>query len=118
MLMMVPVLLGEVHDAGAPRDPRVVHQHVDAPEGLHRAQRHAVDRGQIAHVGVEREALAAEPRRRVRGGLGRAPVHVRGHHPRARPHHRERDGAADAVAGAGDDRDPVGQHHVTTARRP
>ena len=69
----VPVGLGEIHDVGPAGDAGIVHEDVDPPEVLHHPAGHPVDRAEIADVGVEREALAAERgdrRRRLRRRRG------------------------------------------------
>jgi hypothetical protein len=101
----------EVHDVGTPRDARVVDEHVHLPERGDHAVDHLVDGGHLADVGGQGEAPTAERGDGVRRRLGGAALDVDGRHVRARPGHRERDGLADAVAGAGDDRDTVRQRH-------
>src|SRR5437667_444348 len=74
----VPVRLGEVHDVGAPRDAGVVDEHVDPLERGHRAPHHRVDGGEVADVGLQRQAAAPQARDGVGGGLGEPGVDVRG----------------------------------------
>ena len=107
----------EIHDVGAPRDARVVHEDVDTAERRHHPAHHLVDGGHIAHVRVESEALATERGDGIGRGLGRAAVGVGGDHVGSRPGQGQRSRVADAVARSGDDGDSLREHHAHDCNR-
>ena len=105
---VAPVLERHVFDVLFLAQRGVVDEIVDAAEFLERRLRHRVDRGGIGDVGNCDERAAARRfdllHHLVRFGAVLAHVD---HDRAARGRELERDGAADAAPGAGDDRDAV-----------
>src|SRR5207244_13099202 len=107
----VPVGVGELHDVGAAGDAGVVHEHVDAAQGLHDAHHHLIDGGDVPDIGGDGHALAAGRADGGGGLLGGGLVDVDGGDVGPGPGEGERGGVADALAGAGDERDAALQCH-------
>jgi len=105
----IPVLFGEIHDVGAPRDAGVVHEDVDLAERVHGAAGHRVDALEVPDVGAERQRLAPERADAVGGGLGGRLLEVDGDDMGAGVSQRQRRRAADAACGAGDHRDSISE---------
>ena len=110
----VPLAFGHVHQHAVAEDSGVVDQDVEAAEVVDRLCDHPFRAGEVGHVLVVRGSLAPGGSDLVDDLLrGRCVVTLAGElaaevvddHRRARGGERERVRAADAAAGAGDDRD-------------
>jgi hypothetical protein len=109
----VEILLGHVEEIGVVRDPGVVHEDVDAPEGLFRARDERLRMFAIAHVPLSEDRPGALRREPLRGGLDLLGLDVAKDHLRALPGEALGDRKADALRGPGHHRYPVLQAHAT-----
>src|SRR6266436_3392478 len=120
MLMMRPQPRAAMCGRGARAETvRVVDEHVDAAPAPHRLRDDAVDVFPTPDVRHLRERLAAGGPDLQRGALRAMLLQLGDAHPRPRAREHERDPPPDALAGAGDERDPTGEpvHRVRRTRR-
>ena len=100
-----------LHPRDFPAAPGVVDQDVDRAELAIGNGDHVPDRRFVGDVGLGRERghseFVGDFRRHLLAGVG---VALRDQHRRALGREPAGDPATDAVAGAGDDRHPAGQH--------
>src|SRR2546428_3228716 len=113
----VPVLFGEIHDVGAARDAGVVDEDIDLAEGVDGLADHPVDALEVADVGPEGQALAAERADGVGRRLGGPLLEVDRYDVRAALRQGQRRRAADAARGTGDDRDTIGERLARVGHR-
>ena len=108
----VPLLLGTRHEHAVAHEAGVVHDDVEAAEGVDRGLHERTGRREVGDVGAVRDRLPAEAADllddfvRRRGGTAATVVlhaEIIDDHLRAGARERERMGAAEAAAGAGDD---------------
>ena len=93
---------------------RVVDEDVDAAPARGRLRDHALDVGPPADVGTDCERFAAGVTDLLRGAFAAMRLQLRDADARALAREEGRDAAADALAGAGDDRDLPGDAHAVS----
>ncbi|MNM79510.1 hypothetical protein D3C81_914430 [compost metagenome] len=109
----VPVGVFHLVEGFVAQDAGVVHHHVDAAEGIHRAAHDLLAIGHRVVVGHCHAAGLADFRHHAVGGGGAgalamgAATEVVDHHLGAVPGEQQRMGAAETAAGSGDDHDLV-----------
>ena len=107
-----PALERHVEHAVAAEDAGVVHQHVHGTVGRARLHDHRLHLALVGDVAHEAEGLPAAPPDRLRALLRVVGGHVHADDARALLGEPLGDAAADVGAGAGHDRDLVGELHV------
>ena len=114
----VPVVLGKVHEHAVAGDPRVVHDHVEAPPHVERDAQQAVGARRRRDVADVPGRLAAGPPQHGDGVVDRSPVDVVDDDPAAGGGERLDVRPPDAACRAGDDADaPLAEAAHQGARR-
>src|SRR6266581_3249741 len=106
-----PLLHGHLVQHRRAYDSGIIHEDVDAPVAGRDGRRHGVDAGPVGDVAAYPDGLAAGRAYKGGAGFGRLGGEIDDRHPRPFPGIGGRHRGADALGGAGDDGDPLGEDH-------
>ena len=107
----VPVLRGEVHDVRPTGNSGVIHEYVDALEGIQSNADHAIDIVNFTYIGLYRDGRVAQLPHRDAGLFRRRAVDVGRDYAGAFRSQSYGDGPANPLARAGDEGNLVLQIH-------